>query len=123
MHSTGKASDATVRIDVSSTRTGVPRPERRARLQQTARVDWASPAGATPARLEAPVPGSSSGTICTAPAPTTADSRVLGLSLGLSELSIDSVYNCLPANDAYAVQSTVASTRRAASKHEGASEA
>eukprot|EP01043_Picozoa_sp_COSAG02_P044167 COSAG02_NODE_3917_length_6047_cov_13.851261_3_plen_71_part_00 len=70
--------------------------------------------------MEVTVASTSSDIACTAPAPTAADSQVLRLSLGLSELSIDSVYGCLPANDAYAVQSTVTSARRAA---HGASEA
>jgi hypothetical protein len=129
----GETSAATVRIDVSSTRTGVPRPERRARLQQTARIETAllrklsraSPADATPDRLEAPeaISVSSSSDITGAPESTTADSQVLRLSLGLTELSIDSVYGCLPAADSYVVQSTATSARRAASKHESTSEA
>ena len=110
----GEGSAATVRIDVSSSRTGVPRPERRARLQQSARNAWASTADDTDSpQLEAI---SSSDT--TTPAPSPAESRVLRLRLGLAELSIGSVYGCLPAADGYSVQSIATRARPAVAKHE-----
>lgn len=110
----GETSAATVRVDVSSSRTGVPRPARRARLQQTVRNAWASTAVAT----DRPQLEATTSSDTTTPAPTPADSRVLRLRLGLAELSIGSVYGCLPAADAYAVQSIVTSARPAAAKHE-----
>ena len=86
-------------IDVSSSRTGVPRPQRRARLlrQQAAEAAREPAAGGGGGGGGAADEGAGGGS--SAPPAITAVPRAPSLRLGLAELSLDSVDRCLPAAD------------------------
>jgi hypothetical protein len=86
-------------IDVSSSRTGVPRPQRRARLlrQQAAEAAREPAAGGGGGGGGAGDDGAGGGS--SAPPAITAVPRAPSLRLGLAELSLDSVDRCLPAAD------------------------
>ena len=86
-------------IDVSSSRTGVPRPQRRARLlrQQAAEAAREPAAGGGGGGGGAGDDGAGGGS--SAPPAITAVPRAPSLRPGLAELSLDSVDRCLPAAD------------------------
>ena len=88
-------------IDVSSSRTGVPRPQRRARLlrQQAAEAAREPAAGGGGGGGGGGAGDDGAGGGSSAPPAITAVPRAPSLRLGLAELSLDSVDRCLPAAD------------------------